>query len=86
MTPSVNTTLFSALALSVGLAGVAHAQSTGQTNPLVIAQAQPPLTEQEKAKRKEQEHKGSPPGARERSRASSNPTPPPAHRRQARVC
>ena len=62
MTPSTNTTLFSALALSVGLAGVAHAQSTGQTNPLVLAQAQPPLTEQEKAKRKEQEHKGPPPG------------------------
>jgi outer membrane protein OmpA-like peptidoglycan-associated protein len=79
MTPSIDTTIFSALALSVGLAGVAHAQSTGQTNPLVIAQAQPPLTEQEKAKRKE-EHKGPPPGkAPEKGPVPKvlNPTPPP---------
>ena len=83
MTPSTNTTLFSALALSVALGGVTHAQSTGQTNPLVLAQAQPPLTEQEKAKRKEQERpKGPPPGekkALEKGPAPKvlNPTPPP---------
>jgi outer membrane protein OmpA-like peptidoglycan-associated protein len=83
MTPSTNTTLFSALALSVALGGVAHAQSTGQTNPLVLAQAQPPPTEQEKAKRKEQERqKGPPPGekkALEKGPAPKvlNPTPPP---------
>jgi outer membrane protein OmpA-like peptidoglycan-associated protein len=62
MTLPTHATLFSALALSVGLVGVAHAQSSGQANPLVLAQA-PPLTEQEKAKRKEQERqKGPPPG------------------------
>lgn len=58
-------TLFSVLALSVASGGVAHAQSSGQANPLVLAQAQ---TEQEKAKRKEQERqkapeKGPPPKA-----------------------
>jgi outer membrane protein OmpA-like peptidoglycan-associated protein len=75
MTPSTNTTLFSALALSFALAGVAHAQSTAQTNPLVLAQGQPPpLTEQEKAKRKEQEKK-----APEKAPQPKvlNPTPPP---------
>ena len=88
MTPSTNTTLFSALALSVGLAGVAHAQSTGQTNPLVLAQAQPPLTEQEKAKRKEQERQKGPPPEKRRllCQRCSIPRLHPAHRRQARAC
>src|SRR6185436_16037624 len=76
-------------ALSVALGGVAHAQSTGQANPLVLAQAQPPPTEQEKAKRKEQERqKGPPPGKsvltppdkgpppREKQFPSAQPLPP----------
>ena len=53
--------LFAALAFSVAVGGIADAQSTERAGPLVLAQA--PLTEQEKAKRKEQERqKGPPPG------------------------
>ena len=51
--------LSAALVLSCAFAGVAHAQSTERANPLVLAQA--PLTEQEKAKRKEQERQKAPP-------------------------
>ena len=53
--------LFAALAFSVAASSVASAQSTERATPLMLAQA--PLTEQEKAKRKEQERqKGPPPG------------------------
>ena len=57
MTRPTHESLLGALALSVALVGVAHAQPTERANPLVLAQAPPPMTEQEKAKRNEQERK-----------------------------
>ena len=76
--------MLGALAMSVALGGAAHAQLAERANPLVLAQA-PPMTEQEKAKRKEQERqKGPPPGDRrggapERGPPgkAQNPGPPP---------
>src|SRR5882757_6396484 len=62
MTRPTHESLLGALALSVAFVGVAHAQSTERTSPLVLAQAPPPLTEQEKAKRKEQERQKGAPG------------------------
>ena len=86
MTRPTHESLISALALSVAFAGVAHAQPSERANPLVLAQA-PPQTEQEKAKRKEQERqKGPPPGGERKTFPDKGPpakaqnpnaTPPP---------
>ena len=86
MTRPTHESLISALALSVAFAGVAHAQPSERANPLVLAQA-PPQTEQEKAKRKEQERqKGPPPGGERKAFPDKGPpakaqnpnaTPPP---------
>jgi outer membrane protein OmpA-like peptidoglycan-associated protein len=74
MTLPTHATLSGALALSVALAGAAHAQSSGQADPMVLAQA-PPLTEQEKQKRKEQERQKAPPP---KGQPSGPPPGPPA--------
>ena len=83
MTRPTHESLLGALALSVALVGVAHAQSTERANPLVLAQAPPPLTEQEKAKRKEQERQKGPPQGEKKAFPDKgppakvlNPTPP----------
>lgn len=78
MTLRTHVTLLSALALSTTLAGAARAETVDGAKPFVLAQG-PPLSEQEKAKRKQEEQKkGPPPGERKGPPPGPPPGGPPA--------